>query len=65
LRIVVFGGTGVTGFIGIAKLFLRPANDDVVATAQIVRDSDRNWTIVRPPFLKNGRSGVEWTIHRR
>jgi putative NADH-flavin reductase len=41
-------------FIGIAKLFLRPAYDDVVATAQIVRDSDRNWTIVRPPFLKDG-----------
>jgi uncharacterized protein YbjT (DUF2867 family) len=41
-------------FIGIAKLFLRPAYDDVVATAQVVRDSDLNWTIVRPPFLKDG-----------
>ena len=41
-------------FIGIAKLFLRPAYDDLVATAQILRDSDRNWTIVRPPFLKDG-----------
>ena len=41
-------------FIGIAKLFLRPAYDDVVATAQAVRESDRDWTIVRPPFLKEG-----------
>jgi putative NADH-flavin reductase len=41
-------------FIGIAKLFLRPAYDDVVATAQAIRESDRDWTIVRPPFLKNG-----------
>jgi hypothetical protein len=40
-------------FIGIAKLFLRPAYDDVVATAQAVRESDRDWTIVRPPFLNN------------
>src|SRR6202162_2360837 len=41
-------------FIGIAKLFLRPAYDDVVATAPAVRDSDGNGTIVRPPFLKDG-----------
>ena len=41
-------------FVGIAKLFLRAAHDDVVATAQTVRDSDRDWTIVRPPFLKDG-----------
>jgi putative NADH-flavin reductase len=41
-------------FIGIAKVFLRPAYDDVVATAQVVRESDRDWTIVRPPFLRDG-----------
>ena len=41
-------------FIGFAKLFMRPAYDDVVATAQVVRASDRDWTIVRPPFLKDG-----------
>ena len=41
-------------FIGIARVFMRPAYDDVVATAQAIRESDRNWTIVRPPFLKNG-----------
>jgi uncharacterized protein YbjT (DUF2867 family) len=41
-------------FIGIAKLFLRPAYDDVVATARAVRESDRDWTIVRPPFLNDG-----------
>jgi putative NADH-flavin reductase len=41
-------------FIGIAKLFLRPAYDDVVATAQTIRESDRDWTIVRPPFLRTG-----------
>ena len=41
-------------FIGISKLFLRPAYDDVVATAQAIRESDRAWTIVRPPFLNHG-----------
>ncbi len=41
-------------FIGIAKVFLRPAYDDVVATAEAVRESDRDWTIVRPPFLSDG-----------
>ena len=41
-------------FIGIAKVFMRPAYDDVVATALAIRESDRDWTIVRPPFLKNG-----------
>ena len=41
-------------FIGIAKVFLRPAYDDVIATARAVRDSDRDWTIVRPPFLRDG-----------
>ena len=41
-------------FIGIAKLFLRPAYDDVVATAQTIRASDRDWTIVRPPLLNDG-----------
>lgn len=42
-------------FVGISKLFLRPAYDDDVATAEAIRESDRNWTIVRPPFLTNGR----------
>ena len=41
-------------FIGIAKVFLRPAYDDVIATDRAVRDSDRDWTIVRPPFLRDG-----------
>lgn len=41
-------------FIGFARLFMRAAYDDVVATAQAVRESDRDWTIVRPPFLKDG-----------
>jgi len=42
-------------FVGISKFFLRPAYDDVVATAQVIRESDRDWTIVRPPFLTNDR----------
>jgi len=42
-------------FVGISKRFMRPAYDDVVATAQAIRESDRYWTIVRPPFLTNGR----------
>ena len=42
-------------FVGISKRFMRPAYDDVVATAQAIRESDRDWTIVRPPFLANGR----------
>ena len=41
-------------FIGFARVFLRPAYDDVVATARAVRDSDLDWTIVRPPFLRDG-----------
>jgi putative NADH-flavin reductase len=41
-------------FIWISKTFMRPAYDDFVATAQAIRESDRDWTIVRPPFLKNG-----------
>ena len=42
-------------FVGTSKHFMRPAYDDVVATAQAIRESDRYWTIVRPPFLTNGR----------
>ena len=42
-------------FVGVSKRFMRPAYDDVVATAQAIRESDRYWTIVRPPFLTNGR----------
>jgi NAD(P)-dependent dehydrogenase (short-subunit alcohol dehydrogenase family) len=41
-------------FVGIAKLLMRPAYDDVVATALAVCQCDRAWTIVRPPFLKDG-----------
>ena len=41
-------------FIGFASVFMRPAYDDVVATVQAVRDSDRDWTVVRPPFLRDG-----------
>jgi uncharacterized protein YbjT (DUF2867 family) len=41
-------------FIWIAKTFLRPAYDDVLATAAAIRASDLDWTIVRPPFLKDG-----------
>jgi len=40
--------------VGFARIFMRPAYDDVVATARAVRDSDRDWTIVRPPFLRDG-----------
>jgi nucleoside-diphosphate-sugar epimerase len=43
------------GAIGFARLFMRPAYDDVVATAQEIRESDRDWTIVRPPLLRDGR----------
>ncbi|WP_457950752.1 NAD(P)-dependent oxidoreductase [Pseudarthrobacter sp. alpha12b] len=39
--------------IGFAKLFMRPAFDDVIATAQAIRASDRDWTIVRPPLLRD------------
>ena len=41
-------------FIGFARVVMRPAYDDVVATARAVRESDRDWTIVRPPFLRDG-----------
>lgn len=41
-------------FIGIARTFMRPAYDDVVATAAVIRRSDLDWTIVRPPFLNDG-----------
>lgn len=40
--------------IGFAKIFMRPAYEDVVATAQAIRASDRDWTIVRPPLLRDG-----------
>jgi len=40
--------------IGFARVFMRPAYDDAVATAQAVRESDRDWTIVRPPLLRDG-----------
>ncbi len=40
--------------VGFARIFMRPAYDDVVATVQAVRDSDRDWTIVRPPLLRDG-----------
>lgn len=33
---------------------MRPAYDDFVTTAQVIRESGRDWTIVRPPFLKDG-----------
>ena len=41
--------------VGMSKLLVRPAYNDVVATAQAIRASDRDWTIIRPPFLSNGR----------
>jgi putative NADH-flavin reductase len=41
-------------FMWISKTFMRPAYDDFLATAQVIRESDRDWTIVRPPFLNDG-----------
>ena len=39
--------------VGLVRLLLHPAYEDVVATAQVVRSSDRDWTIVRVPLLRN------------
>ncbi len=44
--------------IGIVKILIRPAYDDVVRTADTIRKSDLDWTIVRLSMLNNGpRSG--------
>lgn len=32
---------------------MRPAYDDVLATAQAIRESDLDWTIARPPLLRD------------
>lgn len=40
--------------IGFARTFMRDAYDDVTATAKAIRESDRDWTIVRPQLLNDG-----------
>jgi hypothetical protein len=37
------------------RFFRREEYDDVIEMAEAVRESDRGWTIVRLPLLKNGR----------
>ncbi len=39
--------------VGLVRLLLHPAYEDVVATAKVVRACDRDWTIVRVPLLRN------------
>lgn len=44
--------------IGMVKLFIRAAYEDIVSTAEAVRKSDLDWTIVRLSLLNNDpRSG--------
>jgi putative NADH-flavin reductase len=43
----------VRAMVGLVKATLRPAYDEIVSVAQLVRDSDRDWTIVRVPLLTN------------
>lgn len=40
--------------IGVVKLFILAAYEDIVTTAESVRKSDLDWTIVRLPMLNNG-----------
>jgi hypothetical protein len=37
------------------RLFRREEYEDVIETAEVVRESDLDWTIVRLPMLTNGR----------
>jgi putative NADH-flavin reductase len=58
-RLVVFSVAVLfedVGFLGTAlrRTFLRGVADDSAAMEQIVRASDLDWTIVRPPRLING-----------
>lgn len=41
-------------FVSLVMLGARPAYEDIVSTAAVVRSSDRDWTIVRVPLLTNG-----------
>ncbi len=44
--------------VGTVKLFIRPAYEDIVSTAEAVRRSDLEWTIMRLSMLNNDpRSG--------
>ena len=40
--------------IGMVKLFIRAAYEDIVSTAEAVRKSDLDWTIVRLSLLNDG-----------
>jgi hypothetical protein len=40
--------------IAFARVFLREAYEDVIATAEAIRETDRDWTIVRPSLLNDG-----------
>jgi hypothetical protein len=40
--------------IAFARVFLRAAYEDVTATAEAIRETDRDWPIVRPPLLNDG-----------
>jgi putative NADH-flavin reductase len=40
--------------VGIVKLLIRPAYEDIISTAEAVRKSDLDWTIVRLSLLNNG-----------
>jgi putative NADH-flavin reductase len=41
--------------VGLIRFIVRPAYEDIVSTARAVRDSDRDWTIVRVSMLSNAR----------
>ena len=48
-----------TLMIGLVKLFIHAAYEDIVSTAEAVRRSDLDWTIVRLSLLNDGpRSGI-------
>ncbi|NVM94236.1 NAD(P)H-binding protein [Arthrobacter sp. AETb3-4] len=40
--------------IAFARVFPRAAYEDVTATAEAIRETDREWPIVRPPLLNDG-----------
>jgi len=64
-------------FIFMVKSFMRPAYNDIVGSARLIRESDRDWTILRLPMLNDkkptgklivgylGKDGVKTTLSRK
>ncbi|MDD1743028.1 MAG: SDR family oxidoreductase [Methanomassiliicoccales archaeon] len=40
--------------VGMVKLFIRPAYEEIISTADLVRQSDLDWTMLRLSLLNNG-----------